>query len=439
MTLPLAADGRGVIVAIDHPLYSWPCRGLEDREALLRAVVGAGADAVIVSYGTLRDCRDALGRCGADPQARPHDADARRATARPSTWPPGRWTTRCASGAAAVLTYVQVGTPFELAALQLAGRVAAAADAAGRRLRLRDHAAGDDPLAIAACCRTAAELGARVVKTSFPQPASAIADAVGCGIPVVLAGGDPRDPARVARRRGRRDGGRRRRRRVRPQRLGRGRPGGDGARPRPDRARRGGARLVTAPLRLGVVGTGDVAAARLPARARAAGGPRGGRRVRLARRRAGARGGRALARRRARYAGYADLLGDPAVDAILNLTPIGLHAEVTLAALRAGKHVYSEKPLAGGVAEARAIRDAAAAARARARVRAVRDALPAGRARGRGAGVGRCRLAELGARLGVRRRAALGGLRLRSLAVLLGRRADRSSTWRSIRWPRSPG
>ena len=61
MKPPLAADGRGVIVTIDHPLYSWPCPGLEDREALLRAVVSAGADAVIVTYGTLRDCRDALG------------------------------------------------------------------------------------------------------------------------------------------------------------------------------------------------------------------------------------------------------------------------------------------------------------------------------------------------------------------------------------------
>lgn len=34
MTVPLAADGRGVIVAVDQPLYSWPCRGLEEREAL---------------------------------------------------------------------------------------------------------------------------------------------------------------------------------------------------------------------------------------------------------------------------------------------------------------------------------------------------------------------------------------------------------------------
>ena len=61
-------------------------------------------------------------------------------------------------------------------------------------------------------------------------------------------------------------------------------------------------------------------------------------------------------------------------------------------------------------------------ARARARVRAVRDAVPAGRACSRGAGLGRSGHAELGASLGLRRRAALGGLRLRSLAVLLGRR-----------------
>jgi predicted dehydrogenase len=40
------------------------------------------------------------------------------------------------------------------------------------------------------------------------------------------------------------------------------------------------------------------------------------------------------------------------VDAVVNLTPIPAHLDVTLAALRAGKHVYSEKPLAGSVAEA---------------------------------------------------------------------------------------
>lgn len=39
------------------------------------------------------------------------------------------------------------------------------------------------------------------------------------------------------------------------------------------------------------------------------------------------------------------------VDAVVNLTPIGAHVEVTLAALRSGKHVYSEKPVAGSVAD----------------------------------------------------------------------------------------
>lgn len=40
------------------------------------------------------------------------------------------------------------------------------------------------------------------------------------------------------------------------------------------------------------------------------------------------------------------ILSDPDVDIILNLTIPTAHADVTLAAIRSGKHVYSEKPLA---------------------------------------------------------------------------------------------
>lgn len=40
------------------------------------------------------------------------------------------------------------------------------------------------------------------------------------------------------------------------------------------------------------------------------------------------------------------LLADPEVDTVLNLTVPAAHAEVSLAALNAGKHVYLEKPLA---------------------------------------------------------------------------------------------
>lgn len=47
-----------------------------------------------------------------------------------------------------------------------------------------------------------------------------------------------------------------------------------------------------------------------------------------------------------------ELLADPAVDVVLNLTIPRAHAEVALRALDAGKHVYGEKPLALTTAEA---------------------------------------------------------------------------------------
>lgn len=47
-----------------------------------------------------------------------------------------------------------------------------------------------------------------------------------------------------------------------------------------------------------------------------------------------------------RACSVAALLADPAVEMVVNLTWPGAHAELNLAALAAGKHVYSEKPLA---------------------------------------------------------------------------------------------
>nr|WP_315242263.1 Gfo/Idh/MocA family oxidoreductase [uncultured Albidiferax sp.] len=51
------------------------------------------------------------------------------------------------------------------------------------------------------------------------------------------------------------------------------------------------------------------------------------------------------------YATAAELIADPDIHIVLNLTLPAVHAELTLAALRAGKHVYTEKPLATSVAE----------------------------------------------------------------------------------------
>jgi predicted dehydrogenase len=54
-----------------------------------------------------------------------------------------------------------------------------------------------------------------------------------------------------------------------------------------------------------------------------------------------------------------DLLGADDIDIVLNLTNPNAHAEVTAAALKAGRHVYSEKPLATSLADALALSELA--------------------------------------------------------------------------------
>ena len=50
-----------------------------------------------------------------------------------------------------------------------------------------------------------------------------------------------------------------------------------------------------------------------------------------------------------------EALKDPAIDAVYVATPVFLHATQTIAALRAGKHVLCEKPVAMNYAEATAM------------------------------------------------------------------------------------
>jgi predicted dehydrogenase len=60
---------------------------------------------------------------------------------------------------------------------------------------------------------------------------------------------------------------------------------------------------------------------------------------------------------------WREVVADPEIDAVDICVPGDLHAEITLAALAAGKHVLCEKPLANSVAEAEEMTEAAAAAR----------------------------------------------------------------------------
>ncbi|MGH2548290.1 MAG: Gfo/Idh/MocA family protein, partial [Thermomicrobiales bacterium] len=59
-----------------------------------------------------------------------------------------------------------------------------------------------------------------------------------------------------------------------------------------------------------------------------------------------------------RYRNYEDLLANPEIDAVSVCVPNHLHAQVAIDALRAGKHVLIEKPLARTIEEGEAIVEA---------------------------------------------------------------------------------
>ncbi|MEO5706168.1 MAG: Gfo/Idh/MocA family oxidoreductase [Alteraurantiacibacter sp.] len=62
------------------------------------------------------------------------------------------------------------------------------------------------------------------------------------------------------------------------------------------------------------------------------------------------------------YANYDDIARDAEIDCVYIALPVGLHAEYTIRALHAGKHVLCEKPMASTAAEAEAMVAAARAA-----------------------------------------------------------------------------
>ena len=65
---------------------------------------------------------------------------------------------------------------------------------------------------------------------------------------------------------------------------------------------------------------------------------------------------------RATYADWRDVLADDAVEAVSVTAPNHLHREIGVAVAEAGKHLWIEKPVGLGLADARAVADAVAAA-----------------------------------------------------------------------------
>ncbi len=105
-------------------------------------------------------------------------------------------------------------------------------------------------------------------------------------------------------------------------------------------------------LGIGIIGCGNISTTYFTLRA-AVPRPRG---ARLRRREPGGGRGPRGGVRRARRRRVDELLANPEVDLVINLTIPDAHGPVTRAALEAGKHVYSEKPLVLSVEEGLAIK-----------------------------------------------------------------------------------
>ncbi|GIT01040.1 MAG: hypothetical protein CM1200mP26_27520 [Acidimicrobiales bacterium] len=59
-----AADGRTVIIALDHGLIDGPCEGFVNPAATISAVVAGGADAILTSFGIAERFAAELGSVG---------------------------------------------------------------------------------------------------------------------------------------------------------------------------------------------------------------------------------------------------------------------------------------------------------------------------------------------------------------------------------------
>jgi DhnA family fructose-bisphosphate aldolase class Ia len=175
------ADGRTLIVAMDHAAPMGPVKGLVDPASVIRTVVGAGADAILTTYGTATRCVDAfdgrglvlrlidgqeLGveeaiRVGADAVMSMHFVgDGQASTERHS----GRLSVECAAW----------GMP-------LATEVLA---------QVEDADASERAWLIAKGCRASMELGADLVKTVYTGDQDSFARVVaGTHLPIVVLGG----------------------------------------------------------------------------------------------------------------------------------------------------------------------------------------------------------------------------------------------------------
>lgn len=189
-----AADGRTVIVAMDHTAYFGPMAGLERPGEVLQAVAEAGADAVLTTAGIAARFGSRLGRAGLIVRA---DGGSSRRDPQPAGLRQVVSVERALRlGADALACMGLIGFPDESASLRVLTDLADECSRWGLVVLAEMLVNGQDggkPSAgdVGFAARVGADLGADTIKTTYVGPPSAFRMAIAsCYAPLVVLGGE---------------------------------------------------------------------------------------------------------------------------------------------------------------------------------------------------------------------------------------------------------
>lgn len=195
----LAADGRALIVAMDHARTHGVIEGLEDPGKVINAVIEGGADGIMTTYGVMKKYRNLI--AGRVPVALRLDGGP--SLYREDWLAYTEWSLlhsvedAIMLGASSVVLMAFIGIPVELRTLEMVASVASECMQANLPLlvealpcpseRIPDAKA---PLAMASAARLAFEHGADYIKTYYtgtPEGFRMVVD--NCPVPTLIAGG----------------------------------------------------------------------------------------------------------------------------------------------------------------------------------------------------------------------------------------------------------
>jgi DhnA family fructose-bisphosphate aldolase class Ia len=188
------ADGRTVIVALDHGLIDGPLRGLVDPASTIGEVLAGGADAILTSYGIARKFAPELARGGLILRADGATTNLGGPSSGPVPVPFFSVDEALRLGVDALVVTAVPGSDGETDSLRNLSSVAAAAHRWGIPVLAEMVPGGFNsrkedrtPQAIAAAARLGVELGADFIKAPYAAPYQVVVESTFA--PVVILGG----------------------------------------------------------------------------------------------------------------------------------------------------------------------------------------------------------------------------------------------------------